>query len=892
METRLIEVKNELQKSYNHNRKKLYPLLKGLTEDEKNIVLADENVMNKLLKIEDYDIISLIFRMSPAPIQETIWKSSERQKNLLGIKALDIQNTKALNTSLYFSKERLRNLELFINEIKSPNIFASLAENIYFQIIVLFSKGFPRKILDTIDCLTLYENTIASGIYDLANNNHKQRWTSLLNGFFEEVKLPQDFHTIYQTTMKKGRNYYSTEDNSVIPMLRSKSYHLRENGKQMKISKETLGRLDLKELIGLYNISTSYNITDEKSDILINKDAIEEYFKELINKEIANGTIFNSSYLDLTLITHPFEYFVFTTLREASKTDQELETKLITFLRNYLFKGEYTIEEQEMINSYIKNGLLNATKEDLSKLFNNPNDLKSIFHMRFNKTSLYMNYLNGIEISQILKLNVKQINKIAKMLEDKTQDEISDIYSKAIRMYLVFGLDRTISILRGDYGKVGKSFLDCVSKLEVKDVAFSKNGKKYEPILNQEFINFLFTGDNIFKVLEAGSVFETTWFHLFNDFEDIKDKCKGHITIKQVEVILKEKTNKVKYDVSPDLYKLEDYLYEIGLGNKTKHPNEEIYEETTKIYREQLKRKTSTIPYVRGTLENGYSYEVMRLDDCLAYILGYKAGCCMRVLDIGHNHLLHALHSVNGRILLTYKDTGALASFSPLKRNGELLIANSIEVIGDKTDTLIAKAFQAGIEAIISASKAKETDRPLKVACIGQASYLKPSSTPWPTNLKTPTILEKEDKIYSSTDCYHKRLDIIYQEFQTDLRTLTYGPVDDIYKDPRRPIKSLKITEEISLDKIKLEKLIKAINYQKNSDSSKTRFCMFSLNYMEYAFYNDDWYILIDKNGKFYYECLDGDNEALKEMKATLSVISEITKKKDLDEYVLSFKKS
>ena len=893
MEARLEELKGKLSKSYNYEKKKLYLILKGMSEEEKELVLSDEEVLRQINRIENNDIFDMIFRMTPESIQEILWERGENQRRLLGITNIDFNDARKLNSDLYFSKERLRRIQLFVKDIKSSKILEDLTGNRYFQIIILFSDKIPTSILESINISLLYDRTIQSGVYDLANHSHKRKWVNLVNAYIEKIILPEDFRAIYIYKVPQARHFYydREEENTIISMIKSKVYYLRERNQVLKINKETLSRLNIKELIFVYNVATSYDVTDKNDNMLVNKDEIENYFKELIDEHIKNGTIFGSDFFDLKLISHPFQYFVFSRVKECSLNDPKLESDLISYLYHYLFKGQYELEEQEMIKSYIKNSVLNTDCKDLTNLFNNTNEMKSVFHMRFNKVAYYMNYLDGIDIHQMMKVNVKQVNKIAKMLEDKTQDEISDIYGKAIRMYLVFGLDRTIAILRGDYGKIGKSFLDCVSKLEVKEIQFQKNGKKYEPILNDEFINFLFTGDNIFKILEVGSVFETTWFHLFNSFSEIKEKCRGHITIKQAEVILKEKTNKVKYEIDPDLYKLEDYLYEIGLGNKTKHSNEEIYGKAVEIYREQLKRKKSTIPYVTGTLENGYRYEMMRMDDPIAFVLGYKANCCMRVSDIGHNHLLHALHCQNGRILLTYRPNGALASFSPLKRNGELLIANSIEMIGEKADKNVAQAFQAGILAIMETSKETEGSSCLKVACIGRDSYLKPKVEPWPEYLKTPTIYEKLDEIYCNTDCYHKKLDIVAQRNGVNLGELKYGKGNAIYSDPRREIKSFKVSPEISVQKIELEKLIKGIDYHKKGGNDNRLYYMSPLSGIEYAFYNEDWYILISQNGKFYSNCIEENEDALKEMKATLKVISEIHQKKEIDAYVKSLRR-
>ena len=59
-------------------------------------------------------------------------------------------------------------------------------------------------------------------------------------------------------------------------------------------------------------------------------------------------------------------------------------------------------------------------------------------------------------------------------------------------MYLVFGLDRTLKILNGEYGSLDRKFYDNVSSLKVDEVKFKKEGKKFLPIIREDFINFMF----------------------------------------------------------------------------------------------------------------------------------------------------------------------------------------------------------------------------------------------------------------------------------------------------------------------------------------------------------------------------------------------------------------
>ena len=86
-----------------------------------------------------------------------------------------------------------------------------------------------------------------------------------------------------------------------------------------------------------------------------------------------------------------------------------------------------------------------------------------------------MGYLHGITVAQLMRINVKHINRIVQLVYDPENDELSDSYSKAIKMYLVFGLERTVELLSGKY-PINKAFLDNVSRLEVDSILEFKVG--------------------------------------------------------------------------------------------------------------------------------------------------------------------------------------------------------------------------------------------------------------------------------------------------------------------------------------------------------------------------------------------------------------------------------
>ena len=890
---------SKLTKNYNFEKKKIYEILSKVTPEVMEIAFNDARVFNNVLNIDDYELIFMIFRMVPASIQEKIWLYPKFQKKLLALSNYpdDVLIDKLCNgdffseTTLpkkdqrgefYLSKEKFKSVQMFLNSIKSIQILNDLPKNKYFQIVILGTKKLPGDVLKRINIEHLFKETMASDIYPNVNIKYKRYWCSSLNNLSEKLLLPYDVNSLYSETKTLSSLYENNKNMTLGKMLKSKLFVLSSKNKKLVLTIEDLKKLNIAEISIL--LEDDYGTVDQ--------ELLNTYLCELLAKVIKDGSIVSPQYLPMNNFNDAYSFKVFK-IACYKLIGGPFEKKLLDYVYANLFENEYSEEIKAQIYASLKSVLIYIDKQQANKLFSMPNDMKSIFYLRFNICALNMDYLHGLSVLQMVNLNVKHINRIVKLIDDQTNDELSDIYSKAIKMYFVFGLDKTIKILNGDYGMVQKSFMDNVSKLDISNVAMKLEGNRYIPVPNKDFFHFLFSNSqNITRILSGNSALRSSWYYLYNNIDMILKICKGHINALKAEIILTEQINNVKYDLTPDNYRLRSILYEVGLGNKTKNNNETIYDELVKTYEKQVTRVTSSIPYVSGTLASGYRYETMKLDSLLGYILGYKMNCCIRLLDIAHNHLLHSLLCENGRILIVYSPDESVVSFSPLKRNGELLIANSIETINALGVKEIIEAFTTGIKDIMTKSKSNEGKDYLKVACIGEQSLIKPDGQKWPTNIETPTILEKTDPVYEDTDCYHKKLIIIAKENDVNLRDLKYGKVETKYYDPREKYEVMDFKNADDLCKLEATKAIDAIRYRKYKDSKSDKpFCEMSAYALKYAFYTKDWYVLIDFNNKMAYDALDYDPRAKDEMAAVVMTIEEHLKNDSLKTWLLTLKK-
>lgn len=893
----LESVKEKLKKVPYIERKKLYPFLKTATLEEVDEILCDDEILKKIVYAKDTNILTMAFRYGGCVTQEKIWKDSNSQKRLFGIGNIDddtlfetIRENKFYHTTelekkkkagkFYFSEEKMRTFELFIRTIKSQKILESLPTNTYYQMIILFSKKIPKQTISRINIPNLFHATVNSSLYPLATPRAKVDFCLFLNSQETTLLLPPDCLQIFTETKMFNYFYDTSNKKSLGHLLKSKVYLLGKEGKMFELTSTFLCYLSIREFIVLMD-------ADEK---VVNQEQVKEILIESIGNAIQDGSILSSKYIDFEWLPNDNYFSIFQTIVKVMTSGEKCEN-LLSYLFQILFQEHYTEEEKKEIFPLLKNCLLNIDKETAVALFFRPNDLKCMFFIRYGLSSRYMNYLNGISPIQILRLNVKHINKLATYLQDETQDEISDIYSKAIKLYCAVGLERAVDILEGTYGKVTKQFLDNVSKLTVKDIELKQNGKKYVPIPHPGFSIFLFQSGQINHLFDESNMAKS-WYYLFNQFEELKELCHGHLTFPKVETILKEKLNTVNYPIPPNCHSLESVIGEIGIGNKTKHSNNEIYAEAIKILEQQLKRTTSSIPYVEGRLKNGYRFETMKLHDVIGYVLGYRAGCCIRVLDIAHKHLLHALLCESGRILIIYDSDNKPAAFSPLKRNGELLIANSIELIARDNIEDIQNTFMEGIMAIVNRSKAEEEKEWIKVAAIGRNSSYKPESTQWPSSIPTPTILEKKDSLYRETDEYHRQLNILYQEPKQNLSSLVYGKSKIHYQDPRANIQSCDLKkEEDYLNHQRALNVINGIHYELFDEEERKDFKKIQLHGVECVFFSEDWYVIVTTQHEIDSKCLSYDDRAEKEMKATISLVKEAIATKGVKQLVLSMQK-
>lgn len=112
------------------------------------------------------------------------------------------------------------------------------------------------------------------------------------------------------------------------------------------------------------------------------------------------------------------------------------------------------------------------------------------------------------------------------------------------------------------------------------------------------------------------------------------------------------------------------------------------FEAVAEIYHEQLKRTTSSIPPIweDSSSKEGYTYQVLRLDDPTTIFVGELTNCCQAIGDAGESCMIHSATSSNGRMLVVKDEKGRVTSQSWIWRNKNVLCFDNVEAVQREND--------------------------------------------------------------------------------------------------------------------------------------------------------------------------------------------------------------
>lgn len=478
-----------------------------------------------------------------------------------------------------------------------------------------------------------------------------------------------------------------------------------------------------------------------------------------------------------------------------------------------------------------------------------------------------------ITIEQYQKINIKKINRINKLLNKlySNSDSISQdnwIVINSHKLYLIFGYENSIELLSGKFGNIDyKTLAQLLNKCNVKNVIFKSINNLYEPVLNQDFIQF-FIGEKkdnnttIKRMLRGElDIIKDEFSNLYNNFERFQHAIGNKIHLNKLLPLLQENPFMLlpnEYKLTKDLIDniIKSYGYTDVFGEQTENNDnsKEYVMEACNFYHNYLeKRIISSIPRVKGNTEDKYSYEVLKLDDPVIMTLGYQTGCCFRLNGLSKEFLRYCSESIYARVIVIKNETGEICSMIPIIRNGNVIVGNSIETNSKGDSEKVYNTLKKAYDEILKISNEYE-ENPI-IACLVSNLH---SNCYSKKNVSQKIFPIRNDSFYTNYDSETYIVSIKKDKEEKDFEL--YVP-NAIYFDERPEILVYHWGMNNITEKIEVEKRIKSIQYKLNQSNEE---------YMYFAHYiicSEDWFLKVDYDG-ISGQYIEKDPRAIEEFNA------------------------
>lgn len=555
-------------------------------------------------------------------------------------------------------------------------------------------------------------------------------------------------------------------------------------------------------------------------------------------KEIDETTsIFSKKYLDnLSELKKMFKE------NNISKNDRRYKQHLSNFI---LF-----LKTKKIINNIEGNNFKEIEKLFYKIVMGKPiailYQLSSIEEITiFNRLGKINFKVDDFTVEQLENYNVKQHKQLCKKF--KNNNWYFSYKQLILKLMFIVGFNNAKSLLEIDDTLPVLEHL--VGNVNVKNVFLDE---KHNPILNTKLMNLLFSNKEHSKIKEMLSNKDNDLYkyfpRMFNEWKTIAINNKDK-SLKTIIDFLKSD----EISLSPKYYRLEGLFKFIGCSNKNVN-------ETLLLHNQMLNRISSTIPRIKGT-KNEYSYEILRLDDTKALIIGNKTDCCFTVLGNGYSCLKHSLTNNNGRILVVKKDNEILAH-SWIWRNGDLLCLDNIEISKKINSVDFFDIYlQIADELIKTSYQSEGIENCIKNITIGFTNFDKeikgikeyPCLISKTCNFEYKDFKNRLGKNRKFVDNLPQPLEYVGYSDSKDVQYLikgngifNLGQSYFTYQDERKDIMHYLEDESYKENYIEtMNKKVNALRYIKaEQNNTLESFKVIDVKDLKEVYCNDDWYII------------------------------------------------
>ncbi len=709
---------------------------------------------------------------------------------------------------------------------------------------------------------------------------NKERYKDFINKHYFKLKLA--FYNISESDLKEYLIKTNSEQQEILVAKFQKNILKKSNLNKI------LSKLSPKIIIDLYNknVLKSLTLNDwiklcSKIRIIDNdfKNILDtfkiENTEKLFDKDFYANPMHDMSALQYIETKYRNNIINKGVLEEIDVTTSIFSEKYLNNLSELkeMLQNNIITKNDEKYKKHLSNFILFLKNQNIITNIENNNfrEIEKLFYrivMGKSITILYklssieevtiFNRLGKIDfevkdftVEQLENYNVRHHKQLCKKFE-KSNCNFMSYKQLILKLMLMVGFNNARALLEIDDTLPVLEHL--VGNVDVKNI---KLDKQSNPILNIKIMNLLFNDKDYFKMKEMLSNKDNDLYkyfpRIFNEWEMIVINGKD----KSLKMIIDFfKNNEVSLPLK--YYRLDGLFKFIGCNN-------DKVNETLLLHNQILTRINSTIPRIKGT-KNEYSYEILRLDDMEALVVGNKTDCCFRVLGNGYPCLKHSLTSNNGRILVIKKDNEILAH-SWIWRNGDLLCLDNIE-ISKKINSVdfLDIYLQIADELIKTSYQSEGIENCIKNITIGFTNFDKEIEgiEQYPCLIAKTCNLEEEN-FGSRLGINRKFVDVLPQPIDeveySDSKNVQYlikgngifnlGQSCFSYQDERKDVMHYSEDKSYEEDYIKIiNKKVNSLRYVKAEiDNALELFMIIDVKYLKEVYCNDDWYVIRYSNG-------------------------------------------
>lgn len=716
-----------------------YDFVQGKFREEYNDIFLDEKLPREVkmrfytghMRIEDVKKYPQLMNILENKSMEGVFN----KKIYIIVKNNDQISYKQCNMAEYLSKtigkkeflklcyeygENLEKFRIVIEENMTADKLRNIIENEIYKKIkeeaMLYSENLPDSFKLKHPELFLSEN-IDIGLREEFYNG---RFT------FEDIrKNPQILEELIQKDIDVGfRNikYY---------------YKISKDGRK-KESREIWKKLTKNEILefskkyGKYLNSVDIDLIDEKQETEEKEKIIKQNIEEnILNRKATYNEdvpeFFKEKYSEMFLEEGAPEelkkiFYDNNTKTDITFRDIQEHPEYKEFLKEKDLKRAFNQAYSEIFDKIDTNILLKFSSKTIDMAAINykastlANWIKATGARFIPQYTIIENFPEN-EIDNFLK-NSRKWSQLMK-IERYTQND--DFKSAMLKLAYIMGVfhgvedafRRTMEILNGlpktldedDMKKIKLKYIENISELEEIEKAYikRKDGKYILRFNNQkdkernQKIRIMLENSGVKKVLTpelAHILFDS--FAMTYDIKFVKFFIENYEKIltsedissiqRQFKDILKvNASRKITYEVAEDYVK--NVIYNnVDVGNeqlaeevKRAKYDQSNFEKIQKIYNKGEKRKFSSIPRITGK-SNGYTYEMLRLDDTLPLTIGVFTDCCQKIDDNAKTSMEHSMVSSNGRVFCVRDSEGRIVAQSWFWRNQNVGCFDDIEI--------------------------------------------------------------------------------------------------------------------------------------------------------------------------------------------------------------------